>query len=482
MNPRPENARRRAIRGDFQTPPALARAVIETLLARGEIPRSPAVVLEPTCGVGAFLVAAQKFLPSARLCGFDVDQAHVEHARVALGAATAGLEQVKVGDFFQIDWGAVIAALPEPIVVLGNPPWVTSATLGALGGDNRPEKRNDIGLRGLAARTGRSNFDIAEWMIVRLLRALEGRRAVLAMLCKTSVARRVIDTLERERLPWGPGGLRAIDAHAHFGAEADAALLVIAARPVHERAQWPVFPDLPAETPTSHVAHVEGTLVADLERFERTRSLIGVSRPEWRSGIKHDAASVMELRLEEGILRDAAGTLLDLEPEVVFPLLKAGDLVNGLAEAPRRALLVPQRSLKDDPSHLKHRAPRAFAYLEANAERLAARKSSIYRARPRFSIFGVGSYAFAPYKVAISGLHKHLRPVVVPPFEGRPVVFDDTCYFLPFDDHASALRAHAALDSPQARDFLLARIFWDAKRPVQKGVLQSLDLEKITTP
>src|SRR5207248_8948112 len=45
---------------------------------------------------------------------------------------------------------------------------------------------------GIAARTGKSNFDISEWMLIRLLRALRGRAATLAMLCKTATARKVL--------------------------------------------------------------------------------------------------------------------------------------------------------------------------------------------------------------------------------------------------------------------------------------------------
>jgi len=38
--------------------------------------------------------------------------------------------------------------------------------------ENLPKKSNFQGLRGLDARTGKSNFDIAEWMLIRLIEAL----------------------------------------------------------------------------------------------------------------------------------------------------------------------------------------------------------------------------------------------------------------------------------------------------------------------
>jgi hypothetical protein len=125
------------------------------------------------------------------------------------------------------------------------------------------------------------------------------------------------------------------------------------------------------------------------------------------------------------------------------------------------------------------RVPRAWRYLSLHRALFDARKSSIYERQPPFAIFGVGSYSFAPWKVAISGLYKRSTFTVVGPHEGRPVVLDDTCYFLAFDDEPQARRAASALRSTAATDFLGARIFWDAKRPITKGILQTLDLQAL---
>jgi hypothetical protein len=142
-------------------------------------------------------------------------------------------------------------------------------------------------------------------------------------------------------------------------------------------------------------------------------------------------------------------------------------------------MIVTQRSLGEDTAGLRRTAPRAWKYLSRHRALLDARKSSIYEKQPPFAIFGIGSYSFAPWKVAISGLYKRSIFTVVGPYEGRPVVLDDTCYFLAFDDEARARRAAKALRSEAATDFLVARIFWDAKRPITKGILQALDLQAL---
>jgi hypothetical protein len=66
-------------------------------------------------------------------------------------------------NFFTQDWPTFFTNLvSENILVIGNPPWVTNATLGTLGSTNVPTKTNFQGYSGFDAKTGKSNFDIAE--------------------------------------------------------------------------------------------------------------------------------------------------------------------------------------------------------------------------------------------------------------------------------------------------------------------------------
>ena len=171
------------------------------------------------------------------------------------------------------------------------------------------------------------------------------------------------------------------------------------------------------------------------------------------------------------------GERVDLEPELVFPLRKGSEVANG--RGGERFVVLPQRAVGEDTTRLRERAPRAWAYLEAHRPRLDARRSSVYRGQPPFAIFGVGPYAFAPYKVAICGLYKRLRFTLVGPEDGRPVIFDDTVYFLPCATRDEAAALAAALNGPRARRFFEARVFWDAKRPIQKSLLAALSLDAL---
>lgn len=448
---------RRIEHGDWQTPLVLARRVVALLDAEC----GGASIVEPTCGRGSFLHAAKERFPNAALHGWEIEPSYAESAR------TSGA-RVTVADFFRVDWKHALAALAEPLLVLGNPPWVTNATLGALGSTNLPAKTNLGKLSGIDALTGKSNFDISEFMILRLIEALEGKDATLAFVCKSTVARRVI---ERTRIA---AELRRIDAMEHFDASVDAVVFV--ARIGRTESRWPVYASIEARRPESTLGLENGVLVADADRFARTQRFSGVCDPEWRSGLKHDCARVMELVPDGRSWKNGAGERVGIEDEHVFPLLKSSDVVHG--RSPRRAVLVTQRALGEDTSKLP---TRTLAYLARNAKALAARKSSIYEGQPPYAIFGIGSYAFAPWKVAIAGLYKRFVPMLVGPsaVDGKPIMLDDTCYFLPFDREDEARTAFDALRSPFAMDFFAARIFWDAKRPIRKSILQSLDLRAL---
>lgn len=196
--------------------------------------------------------------------------------------------------------------------------------------------------------------------------------------------------------------------------------------------------------------------------------------------MKHDCSAVMEFeRTAEHVFVNGHGEFVELEPEFVYPLLKGTDLAHGRCAEVRKWLMVTQARPGEDTSMIARRAPKTWAYLRAHGDQLDRRRSSIYRNRPRFSVFGVGPYSFSPWKVAISGLHKKLDFSVVGPIENRPVVFDDTCYHLSFDRQEAAQLAAEMLNADCSRALLAALVFWDSKRPITVDTLQRIDLRKV---
>jgi len=126
-----------------------------------------------------------------------------------------------------------------------------------------------------------------------------------------------------------------------------------------------------------------------------------------------------------------------------------------------------------------HRAPKTWSYLNGHSAFLDRRASSIYKNRSRFSIFGVGTYSFAPWKVAISGFYKKLVFNLVGRFEEKPIMLDDTSYFMPCNSKQEAECLAYLLNSSIAREFFQSFIFWDAKRPITIGLLRRLNLSAV---
>ena len=456
--------------GDFQTPDHLAQRACKLLLRRGI---SPASIVEPTCGTGAFLRASELFFPNCgRVLGYEINPAYVKEARAGTVKAL-----VRHQDFFSMNWPNALDVLDEPILAVGNPPWVTNSAIGAIKGTNLPAKTNFQRLRGFDAITGKSNFDISEWMLIHLLTALSGRSAVLAMLCKTVVARKVLRHAWVNNVQIDSSAIYSIDAARNFGAAVNACLFVCTLKPRGSSKLCDVFGDLESPRPISTFGMRDGRIVADLELFAAHGSLAGKSPLKWRSGIKHDCSRVMELRPAERThtYLNGQGQVVELEPSFLFPMLKSSELTGG--KAPLRHMLVTQRTIGEDTSVIAGKAPLTWRYLESHSAALDARVSSIYRTRPRFSIFGVGPYSFAPWKVAISGLYKTLDFRIVGPFQNKPVVLDDTCYFLPCGTEAEAEALARLLNSRLAQGYFRSFVFWDAKRPITSSLLGTLDLE-----
>jgi hypothetical protein len=459
-------------RGDFQTPRVLAQDVTAWLQRRGV---SPQTVVEPTCGRGTFLQAALERWPTLAIgLGVELSPAYVAEANRSVGAAPK--IRVVEGNFFSFPWKEQLGELPQPMLVLGNPPWVTNSQLMAMGSTNLPVKKIQKGVSGLASKTGNSNFDICESMIATMLSWPE--LGSLAMLCKGQVARRVLAQVfssEKNRARAPSCAFVHIDARQHFGASVDAGLLwidrlSIAGKPL----QCDVFADLQAEQPQSVLRFDGKALVKSLARKRPTRPTASDTL-RWRSGIKHDCARIMELSLQKGVLRNGEGAAVQIESERLYPLLKSSDLSGTPGkERPRRFMVVPQTRVGEDTAPLAQTAPATWQYLNEHGARLDARKSAIYRNQTRFAIFGVGPYTFTPWKVAISGLYKQSRFSLVGPIEGKPVVFDDTCVFLGFDTQEAAERMAERLNAGPAQRALHARVFWDSKRPITAAVLQAL--------
>lgn len=468
--------RDKAIFGDFQTPLDLAREV--TSFVRSEEP-DVSTVVEPTCGTGSFLQASlEVFGIEAKHFGFDINPDYVERARKSTGSVKGASTRIQCEDFYTVDWRSFFSGLPPRILVLGNPPWVTNAALGLMGGNNLPEKTNFQRYGGFAAKTGKANFDISEWMLIKLLEALQGVSSIVAMLCKTATARKVLRHAWLNGLDVGPSSIHMIDAAAHFDVSVGACLFFTHTGSDKAEATATIYPNISFKRPIRTLGLFGGDLVSDIDVYRQLREIDGIEYRKWRSGVKHDAARVMEFTREGEAFVNGLKEAYHLESDCLYPLLKSSNLATGRL-APSKFVLLTQQRVSDDTEHLRTLAPRTWSYLLEHADQLDGRRSSIYAKRARFSVFGIGAYTFAPWKVAISGLYKNLAFQAVGLHEGKPIVVDDTCYFIPCESEEEAIFFADLLNSDVAQRFISSLVFSDAKRPITIDVLKRIDLKKL---
>jgi tRNA1(Val) A37 N6-methylase TrmN6 len=464
--------------GDFQTPDNLAKEVVRTLLVNHQV--SPEVIMEPSCGKGAFLRAALNMFKNSKIIGWDINKEYVDEAKLSI-SEYLNSENLTIheSDFFSTDWKKIISNHSGYILVIGNPPWVTSSELSILNSQNLPSKSNFQNRRGIEAITGSGNFDISEWMLLQYVEWLSRREGTIAVLCKYSVARKVIRQVKQKSGNRFSAHIYLIDAKVHFGASVDACLFILSTD--DDNLDCKVHDNLQSRKASYLIGERGGLILRDTVRYERWMHLSGQDlRYIWRSGIKHDCSKVMELeQVEDALFLNGMGKKYCLEESYLYPLLKSSDIGNNRTTNYRKLVLITQKIIGDDTSRIQEKAPKVWQYLLEHDEYLRNRKSSVYKNKPPYSIFGIGSYSFKRWKIAISGLYKQLRFCLVEPLDGKPVMFDDTVNFLSFETEEEAKFIFGLVTSSPAIEFLESMIFWDEKRPITIDILRRLSLEAV---
>lgn len=226
---------------------------------------------------------------------------------------------------------------------------------------------------------------------------------------------------------------------------------------------------------------------ANKEKFE----FDGKCEFEWRQGIKHDLSKVFELvRISDDIKGhffsvekyktskyvNGFGEIVEIENDLIFPLIKSSH-IKKFDGSFKKYVIVTQEKIGESTDYIKKKFSKTYEYLEKYKENFKKRKSSIYKNSPEFSMFGIGDYSFSKYKVVISGFYK--EPVFKVVSGEKPVMADDTCYFLPFEDKDIAIAVCDILNSLEVQTFLKSIADLDGKRPFTKKVLSRIEFSKL---
>ena len=181
---------------------------------------------------------------------------------------------------------------------------------------NLPQKVNFKGLSGTDALTGASNFDICEYIILKLIEGSIGKNVSIAMLCKTSVARNVLLELDRNDVPVDLVRMYTFDSLKVFRINASACLLYIKMSTDDSKCRncevYDInYPDHVCET----ISFKNGRLCSVKEDVP---DLEGKCCFEWRQGVKHDCARLMELEKTGESCYDYSANNLRIYGEFVY--------------------------------------------------------------------------------------------------------------------------------------------------------------------
>lgn len=470
----------RAEYGDFQTNKNLAHKVAKHLAKRNI---SPEIVIEPTCGKGNFIIASlSNFKAVKKVFGIEIYKPYVWETKFSIldffiSNPDSNKPEITIThcSIFDFDFKNISKQFPtEKLLIIGNPPWVTNSKLGSLNSSNLPKKSNFKNQNGLDAMTGKGNFDIAEYITLMLLDAFQTHNGYLALLVKNSVVKNIVFDQKDKRYRVGEIKKYCIDSKKEFNVSVEASLLYcqLDLNPSIECNEF----DFYSLEKRLSFGWLNSKFVSNLADYNETKEIDGVCPFEWRQGIKHDCSAIMELERVNGHFVNNQSDDIKLEEDLVYGLLKSSDLKNTVIKSTRKYTIVTQTKVGQETSYIQHLYPETYSYLKKNISNFQARKSSIYNGKPLFSIFGIGDYSFKPFKVAISGLYKTYHFTLVLPQNDKPVMLDDTCYFIGFDRIEYAVYAIILLNSKTTEAFLKSITFSDAKRVFTKDLLMRLDL------
>jgi adenine-specific DNA-methyltransferase len=507
--------------GEYYTPRGVADLALDAL----PVSVTDASILDPGCGSGVFLTATldrkrqertgppESILDAAvgSVVGIDVNPVAVKSATLAYCTAlfdeldATDRERFAVPVFLtdalgltrddEIEFrGASLDTTFDTLV--GNPPWIPWERLSERLKDRWRERYVEpLDLQpheGVAARLGHSNDDVSvpfAWTCVhRYLRA----GGTAAFVLKRDLMRGPAGAVLR-RLRVGDRSLALADVQDLSALDPFPAVGANTAVYAFQADAEPSFPvpttvwtpgdgqaDFGSGAALRESATATATELVPLDpddtttawlRADAERAALGSCVHEIRHGLKDDANDVF------GLARDE---LDRIEPDLVYPYLKSRHVRKwGLTGHDLR--LIPQTQAgEDNEAWLREEYPETYDYLDANRDPLTDRSSSWLDRGPFYSVFGLGEYTWADYKVAWCrlGFKPHFTVVSTrddPDLGEKQVIPGDHYMFVATDDRRTAHYLCALLNAaPYQRT--LRDLSSNGKASLSKSVVSELDL------
>ncbi len=470
--------------GDYQTNTNLSDQICELLKSKKT---SPNIIFEPTFGKGNFIISSLKTFDNIeQIYGVEIYKPYVQITKFKIldyfiQNPNKNRPEIKLFHANIFDFNTknhIKIKENDSFLILGNPPWVTNTELSGINSKNLPRKVNFKNHKGLDAMTGKGNFDIAEFITNSLFDKFADKTGDFAFLVKNSVIKNVLQRQIANNYKITNLEKYIIDAKKEFNVSVNASLFYCKLNSKSDKlcAEF----DFYTKEKIKEFGWINDKFVSNTDTYQKYANFDGICQYEWRQGMKHDLTKVMEIEKNENLYKNKFNEKFELEEELVYGIFKSSDLKGGTINKTRKYTIVTQKKIGQETSFIKNEYPKTYNYLQSKLDLFNKRKSSIYKGKPAFSIFGIGDYSFKPYKIAISGLYKQLNfTLIKPDNNNKSIMLDDTCYFIGFDDRTEAETIFEVLKSEEVKEFLSSLIFNDAKRSVTKDLLMRIDISAV---
>ena len=505
----------------FYSPRWIVELAWERLAANRNL--NDSTIVDPACGAGAFIAAAcvlarccpEKLADTVpRIRGFDIDPIAVFASRIACFGAIADL----VVDDTVPSPTLEIANLFDPPtvspsdVLVSNPPWIRFAELSPF---TKKQTVDAASFYNLIPKSfhGGNQLDLSAVCTFRMLDTHLVHNGKAALVLPVSLLRSSSATAFR-KLVLPDGSHLSIDGVIDF-----ATTPVFADTSTRTALVWINKTRTPQKYFDAWIARCARKLTFDcsspsarhaldlqpgLASFDGparslvfaprygetptldvTASLHGPTRHlRARKGITTDLNGAYFLRIlsqpRPGLLRvvndsvrqrkDIPSHTFDIEQQLVFPLLKGASQIHPFRIVTSNlAVIVPNQSIARssiDPTSFARSFPLTnahFDWIESRRPGLLDKRSTHRRMGcrpPRFRIYNVGNYTFAPYKVVWAEVSRSFCAAIASSVSilasvaATVIVPDHKVYFVPFEDLTDALFVCALLNSSPVREFV----------------------------
>ncbi len=216
-------------------------------------------------------------------------------------------------------------------------------------------------------------------------------------------------------------------------------------------------------------------LTARRKALDAVRKVLGPSEYQAHAGVTTWANAVYWLdilaerpdgllvvrNVTEGAKRDVDSITVELEPDLVYPLLRGRDVRRWYAVPTYYILLTHRKGdrLNAIPEQeMQQHYPKTWAYLKRFEKPLRERsgfkryftrkdkRGQIVETGPFYSMFNVGDYTFAPWKVVWPWISRDIVASVIGETDGKPIIPDNNVTFLAFPSDIEAFGVAAILN------------------------------------